>query len=96
VDNAETVLFRERDIRSFQTAVTLAGHDMTTNFELGSELIDQHIDVAPFSSNLHLKMSIGRYVSTSFGIIVRKGLDENPVGSASPIESVRRESRRWK
>jgi hypothetical protein len=35
--------------------------------------VDQHVDVPPYADSEHLKLAIQQYVTTSFGIIVRRG-----------------------
>jgi len=34
---------------------------------------DRHSDIAPYSPDQHLKLQIERWVTTSFGLIIRKG-----------------------
>jgi SAM-dependent methyltransferase len=73
VDNAGTVLFRRCDIERLAGELSAAGHQISLNFALGSHQLDNHIDVAPYSENRHLKLLIGRFASTSYGLIIRKG-----------------------
>lgn len=72
LDHEATVLFRRRDLRAFAARLIAAGHRITLNFNIGDRPLDRHIDVAPFSDDRHLKLRLGAYVTTSFGLIVRK------------------------
>ena len=72
VDNHGTVLFRRRDMEKLAHRLIAAGHDVAPfNFDAGTQPEDRHIDLPPYGPE-HLKMVLGAYVTTSFGIIVRK------------------------
>ena len=73
-----TVLFREQDIDALCARLTEDGHEITTNFHLGDQELDQYIDVPPYSVDRHLKLQLGRYATTSFGIIIRKSRHPMP------------------
>ena len=45
---------------------------MVLNFNTGDQRLDLHIDVPPYSQSNHLKLQIAQWVTTSFGVIVRK------------------------
>lgn len=72
IDNAETVLFRKCDLIELTRRLKNAGHRVELNFSLGDRPLDQHIDIAPYSPAQHLKLELSGYVTTSFGLIVRK------------------------
>jgi 2-polyprenyl-3-methyl-5-hydroxy-6-metoxy-1,4-benzoquinol methylase len=72
IDNESTVLFRKRDFLLLEKRLKLMGAEMEFNFNLGQQPLDQHIDVAPYSANEHLKLQIMQFAVTSFGLIVRK------------------------
>jgi SAM-dependent methyltransferase len=72
VDHSGTVLFRKRDIRALAARLTAAGHDVRLNFNLGDQPLDQYVDVAPYTADRHLKLRLGEFASTSFGLIIRK------------------------
>lgn len=72
LDNASTVLFRERDFRALASELAAKGCQITLNFNLGYQPLDQHIDVPPYSADNHLKLQIAEWTSTSFGFIVHK------------------------
>ena len=74
IDHSGTVLFRRRDFEEIAARLVLQGHEvMPLNFVAGSTPLDDHIDVPPYSSNEHFKLLMSRYLTTSFGLIVRRG-----------------------
>jgi 2-polyprenyl-3-methyl-5-hydroxy-6-metoxy-1,4-benzoquinol methylase len=73
LDHAQTVLFRRRDIVRLARKLSAQGHSVhPISFDLGSREVDQYVDVPPYTADPHLKLAIGRYVTTSFGLVVRK------------------------
>jgi SAM-dependent methyltransferase len=73
VDNASTVLFRQRDIRDLESRVNAAGHAFAPlNFDPGREPLDRYIDVAPYRDEPHLKLALQGYATTSIGVIIQK------------------------
>lgn len=73
LDNSGTVLFRRKDIRDLANRLKAKGHVVAPlNFNLGRQPLDKYVDVPPYTQDRHLKLRIGLYDSTSFGIVVRK------------------------
>lgn len=72
LDNASTVLFRKRDLIALARRLRRQGHDIVLNFDLGDQPLDLHIDVPPYAQENHLKLQIAQWVTTSYGVIVRK------------------------
>lgn len=72
LDNASTVLFRQRDLIKLAKRLRRRGHEIVLNFNTGDQPLDLHIDVPPYSQSNHLKLQIAQWVTTSFGIIVHK------------------------
>lgn len=72
LDNASTVLFRRSDFLNLARRLRASGHSVTLNFEIGDQPLDQHIDMPPYSPDNHLKLMIEPWITTSFGITVRK------------------------
>lgn len=68
LDHASTVLFRRRDFEGFAADVAELGCSTRLNFHLGDLPQDQHIDIAPYSDDRHLKLELAGWVTTSFGI----------------------------
>lgn len=74
LDNAGTVLFRRRDFESLARDLLAEGFELELNFNLGEHPADNFIDVPPYLGDAHLKMQIKQFVTTSFGLIVRRPL----------------------
>lgn len=72
IDNAATVLFRQRDIELAIDRLRECAHRISATFDLGDLPLDRHVDVAPYSDDQHLKLRIGEFISTSIGIIIEK------------------------
>lgn len=72
LDNASTVLFRKRDFLALARRLRRRGHEIVLNFDLGDQPLDQHIDVPPYAQENHLKLQIAQWVTTSYGLVVRK------------------------
>jgi hypothetical protein len=74
VDNQGTVLFRRRDLEELARRLTAQGAQvLPLNCHPGSEPLDHHIDVPPYAWLPHLRLMLGRYATTSLGIIVKRG-----------------------
>ncbi|MES3151440.1 hypothetical protein [Sphingomonas faeni] len=74
IDNEGTVLFRRRDIERLAVDLASRGHLVAQiKYDLGNTQHDDYVDVPPYSNDNHLKLALGKYVTTSFGIIVRRG-----------------------
>lgn len=73
LDHASTVLFRKRDFLELAHRLQSQGHDIDLNFDLGDGTLDTYIDLPPYNPQNHLKLQIETWVTTSFGLIVRKG-----------------------
>ena len=75
VDNQGTVLFRRRDLEELARRLTAQGAQvLPLNCHPGSEPLDHHIDVPPYRWVPHLRLMLGRYATTSVGIIVKRGV----------------------
>jgi len=66
-----TVVFRRTDIESIAQDLKLDGKKVELDFDTGSSPIDRHVDVEPFT-DAHLKVMIGQFVATSFGLVVER------------------------
>jgi SAM-dependent methyltransferase len=68
-----TVLFRRSDIEAFAYRMREAGHEVfPITWDQGSQPVDQIVDVPPYAADLHFKLALRRYVTTSFGLAIRK------------------------
>lgn len=72
LDNASTVLFRKRDFMALARRLRRRGHEIVLNFDTGDQPLDLHIDMPPYRQDNHLKLQIAQWVTTSFGLIVKK------------------------
>ncbi|WP_336980709.1 SAM-dependent methyltransferase [Altererythrobacter fulvus] len=72
LDHASTVLFRRKDFLHLADRLAKQGCALDFNFNLGKQPLDHHVDLPPYSVDNHLKLQIGRWTTTSFGIVVRK------------------------
>ena len=67
-----TVLFRRRDIEEIAERLREKGHTIETLFYVGETEVDCYIDVPPYRHDRHLKLALGSFLTTSYGLIVRK------------------------
>lgn len=73
LDNADTVIFRMRDIEEIAARLRKQGHFVETlDYSLGGLPEDFNIDVDPHNEEVHLKLQICEYVVTSIGLIFQK------------------------
>jgi SAM-dependent methyltransferase len=75
LDNAGTVLFQRRDFEKLAQHISAKGFVVAPlDFDTGSGLLDKFIDIPPYkgSQDAHLRLSVGGFASTSFGIIVTR------------------------
>ena len=74
ISSGGTVLFRRRDLEGLARRLRQAGHEVVPiTFDLGDQLDDGYVDLPPYSADNHLKLALGQFVSTSFGLVVRRG-----------------------
>ncbi len=72
VSEGGTVLFRRKDIEEIASRLRKSGHSIETSFFVGNTEIDQYIDAPPYRLDKNLKIALGMFVTTSYGIIIRK------------------------
>ena len=73
VSTGGTVLFRRRDFVEMAETLRAKGHTVAPlNFYLGAHPLDDHIDIAPYSNDQHLRLSLMDYSTTSFGLVIVK------------------------
>ena len=66
-----TVLFRRRDFEEIADRLGAAGHHISLDFTAGSLPADHWVDLPPYKQEVHLKLLLDEYVTTSYGIVVR-------------------------
>lgn len=68
-----TVLFRRSDVEGFARRMAAAGHEvLPITWDQGDQPEDQIVDVPPYAADVHFKLALRSYVTTSFGLAVRK------------------------
>lgn len=74
VASGGTVIFRRRDMDALVQRLRDRGHEVEP-FIMGptAHQLDFHVDVPPYQQDVHLKLLLSGYVSTSVGIAVRRG-----------------------
>lgn len=73
-ESQETVLYRKKDLEGLVQELRERGH-IVDPILVGpaSHPLDFHIDTPPFSQDPHLRLKLAGYVTTSIGIVVRRG-----------------------
>jgi 2-polyprenyl-3-methyl-5-hydroxy-6-metoxy-1,4-benzoquinol methylase len=74
VDNNPIAIFRKKDFEFMKELLNGCGH-MVEEFDFftGDEPEDLYVDPPPYPQKVHLKLLLGPYAATSFGIIVTAG-----------------------
>jgi len=78
LESKDLCIFREKDYREITEKLQQMGHYVyPLNFEKGGGILDNYIDIppvdiSPFQLDFHLRLNLSGFVSTSFGIIVKK------------------------
>lgn len=74
IDNADTVLFRRRDLEDLAARLTAQGHRVAPfDFSMGAGLVEQYVDVMPYRDQPHLRMSLWGHPTTSVGLVIQRG-----------------------
>lgn len=73
-ESRETVLYRESDLTGLIDALRARGHEAEPiRVAPPAHALDFHVDVPPFSQAPHLRLQLAGYVTTSVGVVVRRG-----------------------
>jgi 2-polyprenyl-3-methyl-5-hydroxy-6-metoxy-1,4-benzoquinol methylase len=73
VATGHSVIYRKRDLLALAKRVRAEGHTIEPyDFDLGDDEWDRYVDEPPYHGKAHLKLRLDSYVSTSFGLIIRK------------------------
>lgn len=74
LEHPKISIYRKSDLQRLCNTLEERGHIVEPlRIEPGDLLPDYLIDVPPFSNDPHLKLMFGEYVTTSVGIVVRRG-----------------------
>ena len=88
LEEGSTVIFRRRDFAQVVQTLRAAGHRvLPLNFHPGASALDAFVDVPPFTAEQHTKLQLGRYVSTSFGLIIYKNSGPGGAPTTSPVDA---------
>ncbi len=74
ITDGGTVLYRRRDLEQIAMRLHAAGHLIEVDFALGHMPADSIIDRVPYRHENHLKLELGGYIVTSFGLIIQRAL----------------------
>ncbi len=74
IDTGTTVIFRRQDVEAMVRDLQAEGHEVEKlQLDVGASGEDAHVDIPPYSSNVHLKLELfNEFVSTSVALIIRK------------------------
>ena len=74
LEAGDTVIFRHRDMVELVQRLRDRGHEVEA-FNIGpaAHTLDFHVDAPPYSGDVHLKLQLASYVTTSVGLAVRRG-----------------------
>jgi len=73
LETGGTVLYRRRDLIALAERLTAAGHTVAPlDFDAGGGPIDTFVDVPPYGPEPHLRLALGGFATTSFGLIIQK------------------------
>lgn len=74
VETGGSVIYREHDLLALAARLRADGHHVAPfDFNIGTTNADLHVEESPYTGSPQLKLRLGSFASTSFGIIVTKG-----------------------
>jgi hypothetical protein len=74
VTSGETVIYRKCDIEDLVKRLEDRGHKVSTfSIAPDTHYLDGFVDVPPYAEDLHIKLEIGKFVTTSVGLVVTRG-----------------------
>lgn len=66
-------LYRRRELLSLHEQLIAIGCSvLPMNFYSGDQPEDKYIDLPPYKQEIHLKLLIEKFATTSFGLVLRK------------------------
>jgi hypothetical protein len=69
-----TVLYRRSDLELFVERMRARGHEANSIVVApAAHALDFHVDVPPFSQDPHIRLKLAGYVTTSVGVVIRRG-----------------------
>ncbi len=83
IDSGSTVIWRRQDFLRLRDLLSRDGHTVEPfDFFVGDAKIDHYIDLPPYKESPHLRLRLGKYASTSFGVLIRKSQKSGSESSA--------------
>jgi hypothetical protein len=74
VTEGPTVIYRRRDIEELVSRLRDRGHTVSEFIVApASNYWDFHVDIPPYTGAVHIKLLLEQYVSTSVGLVIRRG-----------------------
>ncbi|HET9034514.1 MAG TPA: DUF4214 domain-containing protein [Dokdonella sp.] len=74
IEKGHDVIYRQRDLLRLVKTLEQRGHRVSPmNFSLGKTESDLYVDEVPYKGMPHIRLRIGKFSSTSFGLIVIAG-----------------------
>ena len=69
-----TVLYRRNDLEAFIVEMRERGHH-ANSIVVGpsAHALDYHVDIPPYCQDLHLRIRLAGFVTTSVGVVIRRG-----------------------
>ena len=74
IETGHDVIYRKKDFMHMAEELRKVGHEVASmDFTLGQSSADLHVDEPPYKGIPHIRLRIGKFASTSFGIVVVAG-----------------------
>lgn len=74
LSSGPTVLYRRRDLEALSRELEFAGHEVAAlDLESGDGVLDEYVDVPPYSAEPHVKIWLHDYTITSAALVIRAG-----------------------
>lgn len=72
-NNTNTVIYRKQDIEKLVKDLEKEGHYVEpVDFSYGGDRVEKYIDFPPYLHEPHICLAMGKYVTTSLGLIIHK------------------------
>jgi hypothetical protein len=71
-EDGGTVIYRRRDIDDLVQRLRSAGHKVRLKYNYGDQPADYHVDIPPYTHDVHLKLHLMGHTTTSIGLVIRK------------------------
>jgi 2-polyprenyl-3-methyl-5-hydroxy-6-metoxy-1,4-benzoquinol methylase len=68
----DAVIYRRRDLTGLARRLQKQGYRLDLTFDAGDGPADKAVDRPPYTHDPHLKLQLGRYVATSYGLIIEQ------------------------